>query len=125
MGPNRFDFLKQADITLLVGCPAIVSLLGFFSFLQAVKQISALADGISKMQEGRIDALQLPVHKREVHEVAKIRKALASIMMSELGCNAEKPCRGRPLCARYVRHSWPHSSILHQTDLSKRVVPIV
>ncbi len=61
-----------------------MSLLGFFSFLQAVKQISALADGISKMQEGRIDALQLPVHKREVHEVAKIRKALASIMMSEL-----------------------------------------
>jgi hypothetical protein len=63
MGTNRFDLLKQADITLLVGCTEIVSLLGFFSFLQTAKQISSLAEGIGKMQEGKIDALHGPVHK--------------------------------------------------------------
>ncbi len=80
---DRFDLLQQAGIALLVGCTGLVSLLGFFSFLQTVKQISALADGISKMQEGQMDAIQKPVHHRELAEVKKIRTALAA-MMTEL-----------------------------------------
>ncbi|HIA15177.1 MAG TPA: hypothetical protein EYN74_09890 [Nitrospirales bacterium] len=80
---DRFDLLQQSGITMLVTCTAIVSLLGFFSFLQTIKQISALADGISQMQAGQMDAIKRPVHHRELAEVAKIRKALAS-MMTEL-----------------------------------------
>ncbi len=80
---DRFDLLQQAGIAMLVGCTGLVSILGGFSFMQTVKQISALADGISKMQAGQIDAMQQPVHHRELSEVTQIRKALVS-MMSEL-----------------------------------------
>ena len=80
---DRFDILQQSGITMLVACTGLVSLLGFFSFLQTIKQISALADGISKMQAGQMDAMQQPAHHRELAEVKKIRIALAS-MMSEL-----------------------------------------
>ena len=80
---NRLDLLRQTDIAMLVGCTGLVSMLGFISFMQTVKQISALVDGISKMQSGQLDAMHRPVHHRELAEVTKIRHALVS-MMSEL-----------------------------------------
>lgn len=79
----RFNLLQHADIAVLVVCTGLVSICGFISFLQTVKQISALADGISNMQAGKIDAMHQPVHRQELSEVIQIRKALVS-MMSEL-----------------------------------------